>query len=114
MFTRQQIEKFLFLDIETAPAKAEFAELDEEMQLFWEKKARQYYKVGPDEPFDVAGSYIEKAGIFAEFNRVVCVSVGYIRWVQDRAKGHFRSFCEFDEKDLLQQVRELLIKPEVS
>ncbi|MCS7292289.1 MAG: ribonuclease H-like domain-containing protein [Gloeomargarita sp. SKYBB_i_bin120] len=111
MFTRQQIEKFLFLDIETAPAKAEFAELDEEMQLFWEKKARQYYKVGPQAEFDVASAYVEKAAFFSEFNRVVCVAFGYIRWVDDQPLAHLQSFCEFDEKDVLLKTQQLLSQP---
>ncbi|MEN9248256.1 MAG: hypothetical protein Q6L19_08885, partial [Gloeomargarita sp. GMQP_bins_69] len=36
-------------------------ELDADMQPFWEKKVRQYYKVGPDEDFGVAVADLEKA-----------------------------------------------------
>ena len=79
------------------------------MQDFWEDKARQYYKAEDDPDFDTPSSYKEKAGLFAEFNRVVCVSTGYIRWSNDgKAVGRTKSFYGADEKAILSEIASLL------
>lgn len=114
MFKPNDIEKFLFLDIETAPGMAQFQDLDPEMQKCWEKKARQYYKVEPEVEFDVESAYFEKAGLFAEFNRVVCVSTGYILWTEGKPVGYTQSFCGTDEKAILSAINDLLNKPLLS
>lgn len=109
MFTRREIEKFLFIDVETARNQAKFEDLDVDMQDFWGDKARQYYKAEDDPDFDTPYSYKEKAGLFAEFSRVVCVSTGYIRWSDDgKAVGRTRSFYGSDEKAILSEIASLL------
>jgi len=112
MFTRAEIEGLLFLDIETARNWDKFEELDADMQGFWEDKARQYYKAEGDPDFDIPYSYKEKAGLFAEFNRVVCVSIGYISWSDDsKAVGYIQSFYGNDEKKILSDTADLLRNP---
>ncbi|MEN9244654.1 MAG: ribonuclease H-like domain-containing protein [Gloeomargarita sp. DG02_5_bins_242] len=108
MFTHQQIEKLIFIDIETVSGLAEFSALEPEMQFFWEKKARQYYKAENDPNFDVNRSYSEKAGLFSEFNRVVCVSFGYIRFQGGQAQAKIKSIYSKDEKAILSETSELL------
>lgn len=108
MFTHQQIEKLIFIDIETVSGSAEFSALEPEMQSFWEKKARQYYKAENDPDFDVNRSYSEKAGLFSEFNRVVCVSFGYIQFQEGQAQATIKSIYDHDEKAILLKAAELL------
>ncbi|MEN9264336.1 MAG: hypothetical protein Q6K14_09620, partial [Gloeomargarita sp. GMQP_bins_44] len=70
------------------------------------------YKVEPDEDFSVAVADLEKAGIFSEFNRVICVSVSYIRWERGRPISHIKSLYNSDknEKAVLTEIHQLLCK----
>ena len=72
MFQKIDLNKLLFLDIETVPKKATFDELsDTEKELFAVKT--QYQRSEDQSP----ASFYERAGIWAEFGKIVCISVGY-------------------------------------
>jgi len=94
------IEHILFLDIETIGAAASYHLLDPKMKLFWDKKAEKIKKSPDDSP---EKSY-EMAGIFAEFGKIVCISVGFLRDGTLRIK----SFANNDEATLLQDFAALL------
>jgi len=71
----------LFLDIETVPGVAEFEELDEELQELWGIKCRSLLRRGADEEVEydeMAELYKTRAGIYAEFGKIICVSVGFL------------------------------------
>jgi DNA polymerase elongation subunit (family B) len=91
-----KVEDVLFLDIETVPGVPAFADLDEMMQSLWDKKSAYFRK--PDE---TAADAFDKAGIYAEFGRIVCISVG-MAYIRD-GKRCFRlkSFASDNEKELL-------------
>ncbi|MCQ2228138.1 MAG: 3'-5' exonuclease [Bacteroidales bacterium] len=93
------IENILFLDIETVPCHSGFAELDEDMQKLWDKKSQQFRR---DE--ETADDVYQQAGIYAEFGRVVCISVGFIRIHPETKEKIFysKSFADDDEKKLLE------------
>jgi len=74
------LEDILFLDIETVPQTPNFNELTNEFQEFWEKKSRYFRK--EDESAEEA---YERAGIYAEFGKIICISVGYIH-IKNREK----------------------------
>ena len=63
--------KVLFLDIETVPLQEHFNQLDAEAQALWEHKSA--YQRGEATPED----FYERAGIWAEFGKIVCISVGF-------------------------------------
>ncbi|HET8839585.1 MAG TPA: 3'-5' exonuclease [Flavobacteriaceae bacterium] len=67
-----KIENILFLDIETVPEFASYSELNEEKRKLWELKTqyRRKENLTPEEFYD-------SAGIWAEFGKIVCISVGY-------------------------------------
>jgi len=54
------------------PITANFDELDQEFQDLWEHKSQYQRKEGqtPEEFYD-------RAGIWAEFGKIICISVGY-------------------------------------
>ncbi|MBK9149804.1 MAG: 3'-5' exonuclease [Saprospiraceae bacterium] len=113
MFLSPQILKnCLFLDIETVPVFASFDALSEEMQGFWIRKsqgiARETVsgeKETPEQTFE------GRAGIYAEFAKVICVSVGYIRHEEDGSLSfRIKSFAGDDEKELLSGFSDLLVK----
>lgn len=91
------IENVLFLDIETAPLTYKYGELDENMKKFWDLKFK-YAEESPEE------LYI-KAGIYAEFAKVICISVGI---VTKNREYKTKSFYGDDEKKLLTDFFALL------
>lgn len=88
---KQNIEDFLFFDIETAPA---VAELTEDSPL-WDAWEYHCIKNGIE---DVAGSYFEQAPLHAEFGRIACITIGVVR----NDKIGIKTFANEDEKELLE------------
>lgn len=105
MFESLSSEDILFIDIETAPFKAEFSELPEHFQHLWEKKSG-YFR----EENQSAADVYERAGIYAEFGKIICISAGVI--IQKKAERFYRvkSFYDQDEKMLLTAFNEMLEK----
>ncbi len=82
MLERLNLEHILFLDIETVPEQPSFDVLDPEKRELWEQKSRYQRKdtYTPEEFYD-------RAGIWAEFGKIICISVGYFN-----LKGDIRNF----------------------
>jgi len=104
MSTNINFENILFLDIETVPEVENFSELSEEKkELFTQKTAYQRKEeVTSDE-------FYERAGIWAEFGKIVCISVGY--FVNFNSKNRtFRvtSFFGDEEAVILNGFKKLL------
>ncbi len=104
------LSNILFLDVETVSGKASYDEMPEGLQEAWQKKAAQAYRYAEDMP-GPQETYIEKAGIYAEFGKIVCISVGYIV-VEAGGEMHFRlkSYYGDDEAKLLIDFAQLLEK----
>ncbi|MGE0077060.1 MAG: 3'-5' exonuclease [Bacteroidales bacterium] len=96
-------EDILFLDIETVPQFAEYTQLPEEHKKLWDKKAGSLIK-----ELDTPESIYNRAGIYAEFGKIVCISVGFI--VNKEGIRYFRvkSFYGDDEKVLLEEFAQML------
>lgn len=105
MFDSISSEDILFLDIETAPQKAGFSELSERFQHLWEKKSSTFR----DQEQQAADVY-ERAGIYAEFGKIICISAGVI--IQKNGERYYRvkSFYDQDEKKLLSSFNDMLEK----
>ncbi|MCO6462272.1 MAG: ribonuclease H-like domain-containing protein [Saprospiraceae bacterium] len=94
----------LFIDIETVSETSSYAELSEAKQLFWQKKSNAWIRQSDEvneELFDRL--YKSKAAIFAEFGKIVCISIGYNAYDPATKDFTFRikSFYGEDEKTLL-------------
>jgi 3'-5' exonuclease len=107
------INNILFFDIETVPAYKTYADLDETWQYLWKHKAKSILKKG-DEPVtdeEAAGCY-ERAGIYAEFGKIVCISVGLLKY-DKQSQGmttRLKSYYSDDEAELLRGFSDLLNK----
>ncbi|WGK65748.1 3'-5' exonuclease [Croceiramulus getboli] len=102
MVSRLNLEHILFLDIETVPQQKRFEDLDEEsQQLFADKTS--YLRKEEISPED----YYERAGIWAEFGKIICISVGYFKGSGDRRQFRTTSF-HGDESKLLKDFKSLL------
>lgn len=97
-------EDIMFLDIETVPVAQSFDDLDVAMKLLWDKKSGHFR----DEK-QSAGDVYQRAGIYAEFGKIVCISVGLLK---DKNPYGFRlkSFFGEDEKTILTEFSGLLSK----
>ena len=115
------LRKVLFLDIETASQYPSFVELPDPMQRHWKRKMKRLIEQEPSLPeIDLlSSSYKERAGIFAEFGRVVCISLGYLAFevTETDIPGHdnsrefelrVKSIYGKDEVELLASFRTLL------
>ena len=110
MLDRLNINHVLFLDIETVPEYENFEDLTPVKQKLWEDKSaykrRQDTKDGEEIS---AKDYYDHAGIWAEFGKIICISVGYFN-ITEEHKREFRikSFYGDDEKELLEIFADLL------
>jgi DNA polymerase elongation subunit (family B) len=104
MLNNIQLDKILFLDIETVPQVYEFGELDEETAKLFDKKTQFQQKDGktPDE------LYKERGGILAEFGKIVCISCGFVRTTHTGKEIRMKSFYHEDEETLLKQFSTML------
>jgi len=98
-----QPESILFLDIETVPAAPAFGDMPEAFREMWEKKSAYLRK-----PEQTAEEVYERAGIYAEFGKVICISAGYVVRKEDRRVLRVKSFFDDDEKALLAKFAETL------
>jgi DNA polymerase elongation subunit (family B) len=110
LFSVTDIESFLFIDIETAHGSKNYEDLSPILQKHWAKKAQLFNKINSEEmekmPNDLA--YYSKAAIFAEFNRVVCVSLAYINFNGEKPQGKFKTYFDVEESKLLYEVKSVI------
>ena len=105
MFDSLSSEDILFIDIETVPQKADFTELPEHFQQLWNKKS-SFFR---DEN-QLAADVYERAGIYAEFWRIICISAGVIIHKNGERFYRVKSFHDADEKALLVAFNDMLEK----
>jgi len=96
MLKNLNIEEVLFIDIETVPIAPEYSDLNEKWQQLWEHKVE--YQINNDEPAEVL---YDRAGIYAEFGRIICISAGYVFKKQGELFFRAKSFADEDEKKLI-------------
>ena len=91
------LEKILFLDIETVPLIYKYTDLDETTRALWDKRW-QYLKETTGE------QQYAKAGIYAEFARVLCIGLGYY----NGKKFRVTTIISDNEKEVLEKFANLL------
>lgn len=96
------LHHILFLDIETVPQAAHYTDLDEDTQALWAQKSQYQRQDGVS-----AEAFYERAGIWAEFGKVVCISVGYFTFLAEGRRFRVTSFYG-EEVELLERFKELL------
>ncbi|MFN4079934.1 MAG: 3'-5' exonuclease [Saprospiraceae bacterium] len=112
-FDHFDLYNILFLDVETASAEADFEDLSTEMQELWKRKHLSILRLPSDhEPeFDeLAFTYKERAGIFAEYGKIICISVGFMT---RGANGEppvmrLKSYAHHNEIKLLEEFGDML------
>ncbi|QED38367.1 3'-5' exonuclease [Antarcticibacterium arcticum] len=96
MIRKLNLEHILFLDIETVPEEKNFNDLTEEKKKLWEEKSKYQRKEDftPEEFYD-------RAGIWAEFGKIICISVGFFKFKNGVRTFRVTTFKGAEEKILL-------------
>lgn len=98
------IKNLLFIDIETATQKQTIEDEDSLHNRLWQAKADNLKN---EEGLDWTQLYYERAAIFPEFGKIICISVGVIGKITslktDAYKAKVKTFCGVDERDTLFQ-----------
>ncbi len=103
MLQKINLQNVLFLDIETVPEVSDFSLLSDEKKELFAKKTeyqRKAKEIPPEE-------FYHKAGIWAEFGKIICISVGFFTEESKHQKLRITSFFG-DEKELLKDFNNLL------
>jgi len=99
-----KIDKILFLDIETVPA----VYLPQHLNSATKKLFGDKVNISPEEIGTFEQAYFRRAGILAEFGRIICISVGFVNNTTTGKQLRLKSFYHQDEETLLLQFKELL------
>ena len=94
---KTELERILFLDIETVPLVYQYDHLDDASKELWNRKW-QYNK-----EIDPAVQY-QKSGIYAEFAKVICIGLGYYHEDKFRVK----TIASSDETEILKAFSNLM------
>lgn len=104
MLEQLKEEHILFLDIETVAQTKAFNELSERFKHLWTKKMHYLIERDGKNPEDL----YEKAAIWAEFGKIVCISAGYIIHKNKERVFRLKSYYGHNEKNLLVEFAKLL------
>lgn len=102
MLQKINLEDILFLDIETVPEHENFDALDDAKKELWEQKSQYQRKDDIS-----AEEFYERAGIWAEFGKIICISVGYFNSKGDKREFRVTTF-HGEEAQLLREFKHLL------
>jgi uncharacterized protein YprB with RNaseH-like and TPR domain len=102
MLHKIHLENILFLDIETVPLHPSFDMVETHVQELWEQKTEYQRK----EDY-TAEEFYTRAGIWAEFGKIICISAGYFVMKGSHRQFRVTSFYG-EEPSLLQDFKNLL------
>lgn len=95
----------LFIDIETVPQYPNFNDVPDIEKKLWTKKAQFLMHQN-----DTEESIYQKAGIYAEFGKIICISTAFLTLKNNAYQLHVKSFYDDDEKTVLQNFTSYLNK----
>lgn len=105
MLNSIKLENILFVDIETVPQYASYSSLPDRTKALWDAKSKYLVADGQN-----AGDVYPRAGIYAEFGRIICISSGVIVKRNNQLFLRVKSFSQDDEATLLNDFANLLRK----
>ena len=111
LMMKNELQKIMFLDIETVPQTSDFSELAEELAHLWEDKFSLIHKRMPEKysaETTAAEAFNNSAGIYSEFGKIVCISVGFIYFHGEEMLFRTKSFSGDDEKQILTDFSKLI------
>jgi DNA polymerase elongation subunit (family B) len=104
----QELRDILFLDIETVSNSADFELLDERIKVQWSRKA-SFLRRNAEQTEEAL--YLDRAGIYAEFGKIICVAVGKFFETEAGELGlKTKVYYGDDEKELLIAFKSMVEK----
>lgn len=97
----------LFLDIETVSQAQSYQQLDADWRELWDAKAQILLR---GKEVETAETIYERAGIYAEFGKIICISCGCLQGPAQDRKLVIKSFSGDDEHKLLSEFSDMLQK----
>jgi len=93
------IYNLIFIDIETVPQYSSFSQLSPAMQELWATKHTSL-RIENENAED---GYLKRSGVYSEFAKIICISLGFFHFDRDKNQKFFRVKSIFgdDEKKLL-------------
>lgn len=112
MIDHIDIANVLFLDIETVSAQPDYDHLSTAFQELWQVKAHQVTRRYDEEmeEEEIAQAYTDRAAIYAEFGKIICISVGAVYRNRDdqSLRVRLKSFAGDNEAELLHDFSQLV------
>lgn len=105
MLQHVNLNKVFVIDIETVPLYEFFEEMPSQMQALWESKTL-FHRKDDKTP----EQFYERAGIWSEFGKIICISVGLFHMHKGKLNFRVNSYFGDNEVDVLQQFNALLAK----
>jgi len=99
------LKNIIFLDIETVPQHKHYHELDDGFKKIWDKKAKFI-----DREQSAEELYEQKAGIYAEYGKVIVISLGFFSHTEKELHFRTKTIAQHDEKLLLTEFSQLMLE----
>jgi len=96
-------DEIIFLDIETVPQVPNYEELNDTFKYLWDKKSTSFRK-----PEETAADIYQRAGIYSEFGKIICISTGYLYLEENIQHLRLKSFYNHNEKELLTEFGQMI------
>lgn len=103
MLNDTKLDEILFLDIETVPAYPNYNDMPEDYRKLWDRKAQSLSR-NNETPLEL----YERAGIYAEFGKIICISVGIIVIQDEGIAFRLKSYFGDNEAQLLADFATML------
>lgn len=105
MLEQTDLQQVMVLDIETVPQYPTHRDLPPHFVQLWEQKTKYQRREG-----ETAEEYYPRAGIWAEFGKIICISVGVFTRSEGQTGFRVKSFYGDDEAAILHDFTALLNK----
>ncbi|MFT4061495.1 MAG: 3'-5' exonuclease [Edaphocola sp.] len=99
--------KILVVDIETVPVTNDWLAMPEDLRGHWLHKMN-FLKLTESQMEQPADVFFDRAGIYAEFGKIVCIGMGYVSPGNGHAEVRLKAISHDDEGQLLQQFAAML------
>jgi predicted PolB exonuclease-like 3'-5' exonuclease len=102
------LRNILFLDIETVSAKKTYKELSPRFQALWNHKHQTLFQ---NQEKSVEDSYFERAGIYAEFGKIISIGLGFLMYNENKELSiKIKVIAGDDEKAILEEFRHIIVE----
>lgn len=101
------VQNILFLDIETVPQFPDYSSLPEDWKPLWDTKSATLLRHHEGQNTE---TLYPRAGIYAEFGKIICVSCGIVQGLPGQRKIMLKSFAGDDEKKILEEFSDMIVK----